>query len=114
MENLKQALQVLISTTMTVDKALEDKNITPLEWAQIAIKSIGFWRIVKNIEPIKQELVDLDEQSKENLLLWFAIEFQIRNDSLEQTFERIFNLLIEMASVIVAVKESTIDLTIKK
>lgn len=30
----------IINTAMTVDKALEDKRITALEWAQIAIKSI--------------------------------------------------------------------------
>ena len=104
MENLKQALQVLISTTMTVDKALGDKNITPLEWAQIAIKSIGFWRIVKNIEPIRIELESLSEEGRADLTIWAEKEFDLQNDHLEQTIEKMFQVMLEIASVILALK----------
>jgi hypothetical protein len=104
MENLKQALQVLITTSMTVDKAMEDKNITPLEWAQIAIKSIGFWRVVKNIEPIRIELESLSTQGRTDLTLWAEKEFDLQNDNLEQTIEKLFQVIIEIASVILALK----------
>ena len=104
MENLKQALQVLITTSMTVDKAMEDKNITPLEWAQIAIKSIGFWRIVKNIEPIRIDLESLSAQERTDLTLWAEKEFDLQNNNLEQTIEKLFQVIIEIASVILALK----------
>jgi len=69
MEHLKSGLSAIINTAMTVDKALEDKRITALEWAQIAIKSIGFWRVIKNIEPIRQEFQSLTPEAKAELIL---------------------------------------------
>ena len=106
MENLKNALQVLISTTMTVDKALDDKQIQPLEWAQIAIRSIGFWRVVKNIEPIRSDLQILTDKDRTELALWAEKEFDLRNDNLEQTIEKLFQVVLEIASVLPALKKS--------
>jgi hypothetical protein len=106
MENLKNALQVLISTTMTVDKALDDKQIQPLEWAQIAIRSIGFWKVVKNIEPIRSELQILTDKDRTELALWAEKEFDLRNDNLEQTIEKLFQVVLEIASVLPALQKA--------
>ena len=106
MENLKNALQVLISTTMTVDKALDDKQIQPLEWAQIAIRSIGFWRVVKNIEPIRSDLQILTDKDRTELALWAEKEFDLRNDNLEQTIEKLFQVVLEIASILPALQKS--------
>lgn len=99
MENLKQALQVIITTTMTVDKALDDKQIQPLEWAQIAIKSIGFWRVVKNIDPIKEEFQALSNEDRTEIIKWLELEFDLRNDNLEETIEKTFNALLEISTI---------------
>jgi len=98
-ENLKQTLQTIISTSMTIDKALEDKHITALEWAQIAIKSIGFWKVIKNIQPIKEEFMALTPESKAELVHWVNQNFDLRNHQLEETIEKVFTIAIEIADV---------------
>jgi hypothetical protein len=91
---------------MTVDKALDDKQIQPLEWAQIAIRSIGFWKVVKNIEPIRSELQILTDKDRTELALWAEKEFDLRNDNLEQTIEKLFQVVLEIASVLPALQKS--------
>jgi hypothetical protein len=100
MEHLKSGLSAIINTAMTVDKALEDKRITALEWAQIAIKSIGFWRVIKNIEPIRQEFQSLTPEGKAELSQWAAQNFDLRNDQLEETVEKVFKLALDFSSVL--------------
>lgn len=102
--NLKQALEVIINTSMTVDKALTDEKITPLEWAQIAIKSMQFWKIFKTIEPIYTDLHNLDDQSRQELHQWLVHEFDLRNDQLEQTLENLFRILLEASEILEALK----------
>jgi hypothetical protein len=100
MLQLKNALATLIATTMSIDKALNDNHITPLEWAQIAIKSIGFWRVVKDFEEIKQQIASLTPDDKTELLQFVQSEFDLRNDDLEQTIEKAFGVLIEFSALI--------------
>ena len=90
---------------MTVDKALEDKRITALEWAQIAIKSIGFWRVIKNIEPIRQEFQSLTPEGKAELSQWAAQNFDLRNDQHEETIEKILFAAIEISNLLTVSKE---------
>jgi len=100
MEHLKSGLSAIINTAMTVDKALEDKRITALEWAQIAIKSIGFWRVIKNIEPIRQEFQSLTPEGKAELSQWAAQNFDLRNDQHEETIEKILFAAIEISNLL--------------
>ena len=105
MEHLKSGLSAIINTAMTVDKALEDKRITALEWAQIAIKSIGFWRVIKNIEPIRQEFQSLTPEAKAEIAQWAAQNFDLRNDQLEETVEKTFHFALEASELFLAFKE---------
>jgi hypothetical protein len=99
-ENLKQTLQTIISTSMSVDKALEDNRISPLEWAQIAIKSIGFWKAIKNIDQLKEEFVSLTPDEKMDLSDYVAKNLDLRNENLEETIEKLFESLIQISSVL--------------
>jgi hypothetical protein len=103
--NLQNALKVLINTSMTLDNALEDKRITPLEWAQIAIKSISFWKVIKNIEPIKLEMKTLTDQSRTELQQWVEEEFDLRNENLEKQIELIFAALISLSEITLSRKK---------
>ncbi len=98
MEHLKSGLSAIINTAMTIDKALEDKRITALEWAQIAIKSIGFWRVIKNIEPIRQEFQSLTPEAKAELSQWAAQNFDLRNDQLEEIIEKALTIAVELSN----------------
>ena len=98
MEHLKSGLSAIINTAMTIDKALEDKRITALEWAQIAIKSIGFWRVIKNIEPTRQEFQSLTPEAKAELSQWAAQNFDLRNDQLEEIIEKALTIAVELSN----------------
>jgi len=98
MEHLKSGLSAIINTAMTIDKALEDKRITALEWAQIVIKSIGFWRVIKNIEPIRQEFQSLTPEAKAELSQWAAQNFDLRNDQLEEKIEKALTIAVELSN----------------
>ena len=100
MQQLKSALTTLIATAMSIDKALDDNRITPLEWAQIAIKSIGFWRLVKNFDAIRHEFAALTPADKTALVQFVQTEFNLRNDDIEQTIEKAFAVLLELSAVI--------------
>lgn len=104
-QNLKAALQVLINTSMTVDKALADNKITPLEWAQIAIKSIAFWRVIRNIDPVKDEFLKLTPEARADLIQWSQTQFDLRNDQLEHIIESLFTAILEMSAVLIELRE---------
>lgn len=107
-QNLKAALQVLINTSMTVDKALADNKITPLEWAQIAIKSIAFWRVIRNADVIKQEYLLLKPADIEEVTAWVSKEFTLRNPNLEANIETLFNTLFAVVISLNNLKENKI------
>jgi hypothetical protein len=46
----------------------------------------------------------LSTQGRTDLTLWAEKEFDLQNDNLEQTIEKLFQVIIEIASVILALK----------
>ncbi|MDA3943275.1 MAG: hypothetical protein PF694_07015 [Bacteroidetes bacterium] len=98
MEHLKFGFKAIINTAMTINKALEDKRISALEWAQIAIKSIGFWRVIKNIEPIRQEFQSLTPEDKAELAQWATQNFDLRNDQLEEIIKKAMTIAVQLSN----------------
>jgi hypothetical protein len=46
----------------------------------------------------------LSAQERTDLTLWAEKEFDLQNNNLEQTIEKLFQVIIEIASVILALK----------
>lgn len=104
-DNLKQTLHTIINTSMTIDQALEDNRISPLEWAQIAIKSIGFWKVIKEFETIKEEIASLNQEEKTDLINFVQKQFDLRDDKLEETVENLFETFLQVSIVLASLKE---------
>jgi len=96
MENLKQALITLINITEKTDKALIDGKINIAEGVSIAMSAIGLINVVKNIKPLFEEYQVLSDEELSNLSIWFAQEFDLENDNVEQVIEMIFTAVLSL------------------
>lgn len=93
-EVLKKDLVVIAKVSGTVDKALEDGHIETLEAISIAKDSLGFFSVIKNLKLAKQELKDLSETEKSELVEHFKQEFDLRNDMAEMVVETVVEIAI--------------------
>jgi len=99
MENLKDALLTVIETGETTVEALADGKISISEGVAITWKAIGFVKVVKNFEAIKEEYLNLDDTQKDELIAWFNNEFDIANDNAEEIVEMVFESLIKLGDI---------------
>ena len=100
MENLRKALSTLMSITQKTDSALaDDGKISISEGVGIAMSAIGLVKVVKNAKAIKQEYLALTDDDRMDLSAWFAAEFDIVNDNVEQIVEIVFSALMNLGVV---------------
>lgn len=100
MENLRKALSTLMSITEKTDSALaDDGKISISEGVGIAMSAIGLVKVVKNAKAIKQEYLALTDDDRMDLTAWFAAEFDIVNDNVEQIVESVFSALMQLGVV---------------
>ncbi len=96
MKNLKKALTTLVNITEKTDKALIDDKINIAEGVSIAMSAIGLISIVKNIKPLYEEYQLLTAEDLALLSIWFAQEFDMQNDNVEQVIEMIFSAVLSL------------------
>lgn len=96
MENLKQALTTLINVSEKTDKALIDGKISIIEGVSIAMSAIGLIKVIKTIKPLFEEYQSLTDVELSQLSIWFAQEFDMHNDNIEQIFEMIFTAILSL------------------
>jgi hypothetical protein len=83
----------------SVDKALEDKKVTLFEWVVIAKNFVGIWDIVKNYQETVEELKDITEAEKDELVKHFEVEFDLVNDEAEALVESVISIIIGLIVV---------------
>ena len=105
MVNLKKALGKVFTTAMVVDRALEDKKIRGLEWAQIGASTIGFVWIFRNFDLIAEDMTALKEEDLPELNAWVVENFDLRNDVAEAIVEEALAMLALFASVMINTRE---------
>jgi hypothetical protein len=105
MVNLKKALSKIFTTAMVVDRALEDKKIRGIEWAQIGASAIGFVWIFRNFDLIAEDMKALKEEDLPELNAWVVENFDIRNDVVEAIVEEALAMLALFASVMINTRE---------
>ncbi|MCE1202910.1 MAG: hypothetical protein LWX09_12530 [Bacteroidia bacterium] len=106
-QTLHEAVQTLIATSLTVDRALDDNRITPLEWAQIALKSIAFWRTIRSIPELRAEILNLTPASRFELAEYIRSELDLRNDRLEHTIEQLLQILLDLSTLLTSLKSKS-------
>ncbi len=104
MEELKKALAVVITVVEKTDEALIDNKITVAEGVGLAFSAIGLIKVVKDFAILKAEYEDLSQVQANELTEWFADEFDLRDDNLENIIEMIMSALIQLGEVFESLK----------
>jgi hypothetical protein len=100
MENLKDALSTLIKVAEKTDNALIDGKINIAEGVSIAMSAIGLIKVIKNAKELFAEYQTLSDEQLANLSIWFAQEFDLRNDNVEEIIEMIFTSILTLGTVL--------------
>jgi len=106
MENLKQALQVLINIAEKTDSAWADKHISIPEGVGITISAIGLIKVIKSFPEIEQEYKAMNDAQKADLEKWFASEFQLNDKKVEGIIEEVFDALLDFNKVFGHIKSA--------
>jgi len=104
MENLKDALTVLINISEKTDEALEDGRVSIAEGISIAFSAVGLIKVIKNIKSLVAEFKALTPEERTELAEWFSVEFDIQDDNLEAIIEEIFAVLLQLGGLLDSVK----------
>ncbi len=99
MEKLKNALQTVINVAEITTEALDDGKISVIEGVNIAFAAVGFVGVIKTIPEIVAEYKALSDDQKTELVDWFAEEFDIDNDNVEEIIETVFEALLNLNTI---------------
>ena len=100
MEKLKTALSTVMNVTEKTDSALaDDGKISISEGVSIAMSAIGLVKVVKDAKLIKEEFLALSTDERTGLIAWFATEFDLVNDNVEEIVESVFSALVQLGAV---------------
>lgn len=107
-ETIKMVLEAGFTVVSKVENAkADDGKVDWMEGAGIAAGSISdIYGIVKNGSQIKKEYNDLDDEEREDIIIWFAEKFDLSNDQAEEKVEAIFKWIV--------VTDETITIVLKK
>jgi hypothetical protein len=94
-DKMKSGLGDVIEIYQTVKEALEDKKVTLWEGIEIGTKSIKLFKVVKDFSEIKQELCDLDEAERAELVEYFAEKLDLSNEKVEHIIECAFDWILD-------------------
>ena len=105
-DNIKKALKFIGTLTNSIVKSLQDDGkIKGMEYFQIAMTLPGLIPVFRNIEQIVDEYYDLDETEMDELKAYFASEFDIPNDQIEDKIEKAFNILLALGDGLIDLLE---------
>ena len=104
MEKLKEALTTLIKVVKTSDEAYSDGKVTLWEWTKIATNSFGLISAVRNFREIQSEWVGSTPEQRTELVEWFKVEFDLRNDNVESMIEEFITTLVSLSHLFNKVK----------
>jgi len=106
MDELKNALQVMINIAEKTDAALEDGHITIGEGIGITLTAIGLIKVVKKFPQIKKQFEQLTAAQKATLTTWFTDEFQLNEKKTEKIIDEVFDALLGLNDVIGSIKSA--------
>jgi len=96
-ENLKQDLASLAKMVSKLDGALEDGKVSVGEGIGIAFSAIDLIKVAKTVKAAYEELVDLDDPERVELVAYFKEVFDLRDDKAEEVVESIVELALTLA-----------------
>jgi hypothetical protein len=105
MENVKNAVEVILKTVVKVDKALEDKKISIPEGLGIAMSAVPWVGVFKSFDKIAEELKDWNEDKTGQLIEIFKNNLELRNKATEEVIEQAVEVVLRLTFMIYAPKK---------
>lgn len=105
MENVKNAVEVILKTVVKVDKALEDKKISIPEGLGIAMSAVPWVGVFKSFDKIAEELKDWNEEKTAQLIEAFKVNLELRNKATEEVIEQAVEVVLRLTFMIYAPKK---------
>lgn len=102
MENLMKAVSTIIKTAESVDKALQDDKVTPVEGIGIGITVVPWIGIFKNFDKILADMKLWNETSLEQTIQYVRDELQLNSPKTEEVVEQAVEILFRFAFVVIA------------
>lgn len=100
MENLKKSIKAVLSLIKLAEVSLEDGKINIVEGARLAVGSFQLWQAVKDYKKLYEEYKGLTDEQKTELIEWFGVEFDLKNDDVEFVIEQVFAALMSFNSIL--------------
>lgn len=100
-ENIIKAVEFGFGVGDAIKKALaDDGKIKGFEYFQIATSLWPGVGVIRNLEAIKQEFLEMDEDDKQEVIDHFAEDFDIPNDAVEAKIEKGFAMAIAIVDYV--------------
>ena len=100
-QTLKANLLIIIGIIHTVDSSAEDKKISFVEWMNIFRKAISLYKVVKDFKTMMAEYQSMTPAQGDELTTYFAQEFDIRNDKVEEYIEQVLGVLVQISGLVI-------------
>lgn len=112
-DGIVTVMDTILDVGMDIAKAMDDKKLSLPETIALSKHIPGAIGAVKAAPDLPAELLDLDNEEREQIIAHFAEKFDLPNDEVEKRVERLFrvavNLSVEIAEVVEIVKDFRAD-----
>lgn len=99
-ETIKKNVGRVYEAYKDVQNALaDDGKITFTEWFSLLPNLYAAYQIYNDAPEILAEWQDIDADERQQLKVWFAVEFDIENDRAERIVEKIWNIIVESSDL---------------
>jgi hypothetical protein len=104
MDKLKSALGAAIKLGHSLEDSLTDGKISFMEAGRLGIAGFQLFNQIKDFEELKESWLALPEVQRMELIEWFTVEFELKNDNLEEFIEQVFDVVINLLNVLTKAK----------
>lgn len=102
----KEMLKFLVLLGMAVDKSLEDKKLDLADAPNLLPAMLAAGPAFSNVSLVPKELGELDAAEKQELVEYFAKEFDLKDDKIEMLVEKGLKLGLLVYEFVVELKGS--------
>ena len=102
-ENIIVVMEAAIAVGMDIADALEDGKFGWADTIGLAKNIPDVVSAAKAAKELPDELRDLDDEERDEIVAYFADKFDLDNDELEEKLERVFSVAVGLAGEVVEI-----------
>lgn len=105
-EKLKALIIFGVKFGQALDKKLDDGKLTLWEGVGLVPLLKDIPNLIKDAGQAWKEYVDMDRVEKDELILFFSNQFDIKNDEVEDFIQQVLKCIMEMTALVNTVRKS--------